>query len=510
MFQGVVVAIAAWLGYGIGGLAGWVVGRWGGRLDVRAWRVAWAVFGVVAVAGSIAMLSLHHGWENELRAMVGVEPVGVGAMLVTVGVALLVAGALIAVSRLVKAAGRWTGRVVGRVLPAGVAAVLGALLVAFVSYTLLVDVATDRILASLDAASMAVNDEFRTDLPEPDSPFVSAGPASQVTWDDLGRQGRLFVDNRPTAAQITDFSGEPAEEPVRAYVGVGNDGDVDLREQAQVAADELVRTGGLERAVVNVVTGTGRGWVNEDQAQALEYMWNGDTATVSMQYSYLPSPLSFVLDRGRAQDAGRLLFDAVYGRWLELPPDRRPRLVVSGESLGSFGAEEAFSGEQDMANRIDGALFVGPTSNNELWSRFTAERDPGSPEVEPVYDGGSTVRFAGDPTDWERPEPDWRGTRVGYLQHANDPITWWSWSLAVQRPDWLEEPRAPGVSPSIRWIPGITMLQLGADQMMANDMPAGQGHRFGQEPVWAWAAILPPPGWTEADTARLAEEELGG
>ena len=48
------------------------------------------------------------------------------------------------------------------------------------------------------------------------------------------------------------------------------------------------------------------------------------------------------------------------------------------------------------------------------------------------------------------------------------------------------------------------MLQLAADQMVANDVPAGQGHQFGQEPVRAWAEILPPNGWTDADTERLA------
>ena len=77
--------------------------------------------------------------------------------------------------------------------------------------------------------------------------------------------------------------------------------------------------GGFDRAVLNVVTGTGRGWVNENQARALEFMWAGDTATVSIQYSYLPSWMSFLIDGERAQDAGRLLFDAVYAEWVELP-----------------------------------------------------------------------------------------------------------------------------------------------------------------------------------------------
>ncbi len=123
----------------------------------------------------------------------------------------------------------------------------------------------------------------------------------------------------------------------------------------------------------------------------------------------------------------------------------------------------------------------------------------------PTYDGGATVRFADSPPDLGT-AGSWTGSRVGYLQHANDPVTWWDWSLALHKPDWLSEPRGRDVSPSIRWIPLITMLQLGADQMVANSAPPGQGHQFGTAPAYAWATILPPPGWTTSDTTRLAAQ----
>ena len=69
--------------------------------------------------------------------------------------------------------------------------------------------------------------------------------------------------------------------------------------------------------------------------------------------------------------------------------------------------------------------------------------------------------------------------------------TWWDWSLALSKPDWLSEPRGRDVSPSIRWIPVITN---------------GQGHQFGTAPAYAWATILPPAGWTTADTSRLVTQ----
>jgi uncharacterized membrane protein len=62
-----------------------------------------------------------------------------------------------------------------------------------------------------------------------------------------------------------------------------------------------------------------------------------------------------------------------------------------------------------------------------------------------------------------------------------------------------------GAKATRRWIPVITMLQLGADQLVANAVPNGQGHQFGTAPADAWAAILPPPGRTTSDTTRLVD-----
>lgn len=501
VFQGVVSAICALLGYAVGALLGWMLRSSGVVLAGHRRRQTWRVVGVVGGVGTLVALWLGHRWDDQVRDLVGVDRDSIGADLLQLVVTALVFVLLLAISRGLKSTGRWVGRQVGRVLPDRVALVTGALVVAWVAWGLVTGVLGGRVVGALDATFQAIDDEFRTDTPAPTSPYVSAGPRSGESWDDLGRQGRVFIASAPTADDIADFTGREAQQPVRAYVGAS--GDVDLAEEAQRAVDELERTGGFDRAVLNVVTGTGRGWVNENQARALEYMWAGDTATVSMQYSYLPSWMSFLADGQRAQEAGRLLFDAVYAHWVELPMDQRPLVVVSGESLGSFGGEAAFSGAQDLATRTDGALFVGPTANNRLWSRFTSEREAGTPEVLPVYGDGQTVRFADRPSDWDAPG-EWTETRIGYLQHANDPITWWDFSLALQKPDWLSEPRGRDVSPRVHWIPVVTMLQLAADQMVANDVPAGQGHQFGQEPVRAWAEILPPDGWTDADTERLA------
>jgi uncharacterized membrane protein len=190
-----------------------------------------------------------------------------------------------------------------------------------------------------------------------------------------------------------------------------------------------------------------------------------------------------------------------------MPVDQRPKLLVFGESLGSFGSEAAFSGAGDIRNRVDGMLLVGPPYSNELWREFTRDREPGTTEVLPQYDQGRMIRFAADPAvDLARPVASpWGFPRVVYLQHPSDPITWWSPGLAVSRPDWLEEKRGADVLPAVRWFPVVTWMQVSADMAFSNEVPAGHGHNFGAAPVAAWARIAPPPNWTEERTAALTE-----
>ena len=155
--------------------------------------------------------------------------------------------------------------------------------------------------------------------------------------------------------------------------------------RAELAVDDLERAGGFDRAYLVVATTTGSGWVDPAAVDTIEYITGGDSAIVAIQYSYLPSWISYLVDQERAREAGRELFDAVYGRWASLPDDRRPKLLVFGESLGSFGGETAFSGEYDLHNRTSGAVFAGPPNFNTLYREFVADRDVGSPEVAPVY-----------------------------------------------------------------------------------------------------------------------------
>ena len=73
-----------------------------------------------------------------------------------------------------------------------------------------------------------------------------------------------------------------------------------------------------------MVTVTGTGWVDPDAASSLEYLHGGDTALVGLQYSYLPSWISFLVDRDEAAEAGTALYRQVHRRWSQLPAGAAP------------------------------------------------------------------------------------------------------------------------------------------------------------------------------------------
>ncbi len=358
--------------------------------------------------------------------------------------------------------------------------------------------------AAINAAdrSFALRDTLTPDdVVQPTSGLRSGGPGSLVTWDSLGREGRVFTGRGPTAEDISSFSGVAAVDPIRIYSGYASAEDAEAR--AALAVRDLDRAGGFDRSSLLVVTTTGTGWVEPSSVGSFEYLTGGDSAIVAMQYSHLPSWLSFLVDQARAREAGRELFDAVYGRWSRLPADDRPDLYVFGESLGSFGGETAFSGEYDLANRTSGALFVGPPNFNPLYREFVDDREPGSPEVEPLYRDGRTIRFSNLPRSAIPPEDrPWPDTRVLYMQHPSDPITWWSPDLILNRPDWLTEPPGRDVSGSMRWVPFVTFWQVSADLALGFSSPAGHGHNFSGEHVDGWLAVLQHEGLT----AEQAEE----
>ena len=162
---------------------------------------------------------------------------------------------------------------------------------------------------------------------------------------------------------------------------------------------ELLRTKAFDRKVLVVQFGTGSGWLEEWSVAAVEYLTNGDCATASMQYSYLGSVGAFLLDRDSPKEGSRVLFDVIHDYWSSLDPHHRPKLYVSGVSLGAYGGQSAFTSAQDMARKVDGAVWAGTPGFTPLWNSLTQSRRAGSPEIAPVIDNGETFRFATTPDE---------------------------------------------------------------------------------------------------------------
>ena len=502
VLQGLLSGITAAIGYGLGVLLVWLASKLTNRPLPAPRPAAWRWLAGLAAVAVVVFVFLGSGWQREVYRLMGMDPPSRPGFVLVPLIALLVGVGLVGLMRLLRKAAHGIGRLFGRWIPASTARVLASLLVIALALGVLNGVVLDGLFTVTDNAFRTVNGETEPGVSAPDDPLRSGGPGSLVPWASLGNQGRKFVANGPSTQELRDFGGAGARRPIRVYTGL--DSAPTSRERAELAVQELQRTRAFERDVLLVITTTGTGWVDEPAVEPLEYMYNGNTAMVGMQYSYLPSWLSFLVDKERARQAGRDLFNQVYGVWSRLPLKDRPKLLVFGESLGSFGTESAFGGADDIRNRVDGMLLVGPPNRNELWREYVADRDQGSTEILPTYEQGATIRFARDPaTDLDSPGTAWENPRVVYLQHPSDPIVWWAPRLMLSRPDWLREPRGEDVSSPMRWYPFVTFWQVTADMAFSTGVPAGHGHNYGAEPAAAWADIAPPEGWTSARTDEL-------
>ncbi|OBJ50571.1 alpha/beta-hydrolase family protein [Mycobacterium sp. 1423905.2] len=502
LYQGLVSGCSGAIGYGLGVFAVWLVRYMRSKnTSPPPPRWVWVPLIVVGVVGQVLMAIWFHLWQDQVRDLMGVEHLKWYDYPLAAVVSFVVLFTLVEIGQFIRWLFRFLVRQVDRIAPFRVSAAIVFILLVTLTITVLNGVVLKFAMHSMNSSFASVNEEMDPDSAPPKTPLRSGGPQSLVSWESLGHQGRIFVESGPSVAQLTRFNGAPATQPIRAYAGL--DPAQSITATAELAARELQRTGGLNRAVVAVATTTGTGWINEAEASALEYMYNGNTAIVSMQYSFLPSWLSFLVDKENARHAGQALFEAVDALVRQMPEFRRPKLVVFGESLGSFGGEAPFMSLNNVLARTDGALFSGPTFNNTIWTDLTSTRDAGSPQWLPIYHDGRNVRFVARPEDLDRGGAAWATPRVVYLQHASDPIAWWTPDLLFSEPDWLREKRGYDVLPQTHWIPVVTFLQVSADMAVAVDVPPGHGHHYVADVADGWAAVLSPPGWTREKTERL-------
>ena len=328
-------------------------------------------------------------------------------------------------------------------------------------------------------------------------PFVperSASPASPVTWESVGGQGRVFLGRGPSRLDIAQVTGGEAMEPIRVYSGMPMGGS-GIEQAAATVVAELHRTGAFDRAVILIAASTGSGWVDEWQVQPLEFLTRGNCATASLQYSYVPSALNWLTGLEPAQEASAALFRAVRAELDTMDEADRPALFVCGESLGAFASQSVFSSVEDVLSQVDGALWVGTPAFTPMHAELTAARHKGSPEVAPVVYNGRRVRFVNEPSDlrtdlYGRELGPWGFPRLVYAQHPSDPVVWWNGKLLWTQPDWLRERAGRDVSPFVEFTRFVTFIQVLADLPVAGTAPGGHGHTYNEELIPLWRAIL--------------------
>ena len=388
---------------------------------------------------------------------------------------------------------RWTAEQVRRLAPGQAPGVgLAWQLVSHAAFVagagLAVSALWTRVMHRIEAVTTTVDPWMQAAPGVWTHPMTSGDPASLVSWDSLGREGRrhavTYVRPEPVADRQTlpdgrtppDLSiptvmGEPARaHPVQVFVGL--DSAATPTERVELAMAEMDRTDAWSRSLLMLVSPTGTGYVNYVAVAAAQYLTRGDVASVTMQYSKRPSPLSL----GKVRDAreqNRLLWLRIFERVRAMAPEERPEVVLFGESLGAHTSQDVLLGWGTLGPQalgIDRALWIGTPGGSQWMHEVT-----GAPR--PDVDA-SLVAVVNDHEQYLALGQEARDRlRYVLLSHDNDGVTKFGPDLLNRRPAWLgpgrprreDVPlRSPrGIPAGMRWRPVTTFFQTLIDMKNA-------------------------------------------
>lgn len=446
-------------------------------------------------------------WQNSIRAAMKMEPVETAHPFKVCAIALITFLVILVLARLFRLVTDFLSARTGRFIPKKVANVVGVLVATLLFWSIANNLLIRTAFNALDFSFREFDALLEPERPQPTAPGRTGSAASLVKWNELGRAGREFVATGPAAAQISTITDRPAQDPVRVYVGLRGRDTPQAR--ARLALDELKRQHGFDRSTLVVITPTGTGWIDPSAMNAVEYLCDGDVASVAVQYSYLNSPLSLLFQPEYGAVAARALFAEIYGYWTTLPKEKRPKLYLHGLSLGAMNSERSAELFETIGDPIAGALWSGPPFESRIWRSITANRNEGSPAWLPEFRDSRFVRFMNQNGPTVPADAPWGPMRIVYLQYASDAITFFDYRDAYQRPAWMNAPRGPDVSPELRWYPVVTMLQIALDMAVATSTPMGFGHVYAPEHyVDAWVAVTDVRRWSPEALKKL-KDHLG-
>ena len=504
ILQGVEAGVAFALLYGIGAGAGalwsWFEAPVFGRRHSRA--LLWIAILVCVVLVGYGLMR-ETDWQNAIRRAMGMPAVPSGLPVIVAILGAPVALFLIGLGRLFTALTTLVSARLAKLVPRRIALLAGFSVVAALFWAIGDGLLLRLALHQLDSSYRHIDALLPAELSAPEDPAKSGSAKSLVSWGSLGAQGRARVAAVPSKNDIASLTGGAAMEPLRVYVGLNSARTVE--ERAALALAELKRVHAFDRALLVIATPTGTGWVDPAGMAPLEILARGDVASVSVQYSYLPSWLSLLVEPDYGADTARAVFRAVYGYWRTLPKEGRPRLYLFGLSLGARNSDLSADFFDVIADPYQGALWVGPPWDSETWRRVTAMRGAGSPVWLPRFREQSLFHFTTQRNDLDGPGTRWGPMRMVFLQYPSDPIVFFESASLWRPPAWMKQ-RAPDVAPEIRWMPVVTFVQQICDMMTATITPRGVGHVYAASHYLdGWIAVIEPQGWNDESLARLRQ-----
>ncbi|ALG84101.1 alpha/beta-hydrolase family protein [Gordonia phthalatica] len=231
------------------------------------------------------------------------------------------------------------------------------------------------------------------------------------------------------------------DSPAMIYSLLTEPGSVQTR--ADRLVDRWVDAGGLDRRAVVVAVPTGSGWVDAGTVDGVQRRFDDSVTVLALQYDDVASWKAFVSSPDAAGDSAIAVLRAVDRRLDAVPPQRRPRVYLVGQSLGAVGADAARAWAVRTGAHVDGTVLAGPPAG-------TVEALPSC-------------------------------ARRVVLANRDDPVTAFSEALLWRPADRTLDAEPTDDGDRQPWLPVVSMIGTVLDLPGALDVPTGHGHRYGVE-----------------------------
>lgn len=346
--------------------------------------------------------------------------------------------------------------------------------------------------------------------PHPFDPPVEQFGVTADSLSGLSEKARRFLLDAVPPASIARVMGDSPDiaVPYRFYGSLKDGATAAERVEHAMAA---ARAENVFEKVDTIMIGapTGSGFVNWPVIQANEILSNGRSATFAIQYSK-GSSFTSVNKLSIAKEQTKLLIQQIKAEIDKLPPGKRPKVYLYGESLGAWSSQEAvrelggINGLKHLG--IDRIIWAGTPRE----SRFMDEIlnvEAKKAEVDRI-----AVKI-GRIEDYEALPAEQRDKiQMVFLTHGNDIVPQLGLDILWRKPKALfGGHRADDVREEIEWLPVLSGLDVMIDEAFGPGLLNGKpwvsvGHDYrGTYPSITQAVFHPQHG---GETLTKLQQEL--